>query len=128
MNETFSAPIITDHFCRRGGMGGHPADQCSHDPNITVAPIYTISSPDDATALAQGKTVIKLGPCLFGLYPGAMAFKSQTEAKDFIGLKGYDPKKWRIFQLSGDYQLDVTEGVLNKTLQLSRDMTINDTQ
>ena len=91
-------------------------------------PIYTISSPDDATALAQGKTVIKLGPCLFGLYPGAMAFKSPTEAKDFIGLKGYDPKKWRIFQLSGDYQLDVTEGVLNKTLQLSRDMTPSDNQ
>ena len=91
-------------------------------------PIYTISSPADATALAQGKTVIKLGPCLFGLYPGAMAFKSQTEAKDFIGLKGYDPKKWRIFQLSGDYQLDVTKGVLNKTLQLSRDMTTNDIQ
>ena len=91
-------------------------------------PIYTISAPDDATALAQGKTVIKLGPCLFGLYPGAMAFKSPTEAKDFIGLKGYDPKKWRIFQLSGDYQLDVTEGVLNKTLQLSRDLTTNDIQ
>nr|WP_321240620.1 hypothetical protein [uncultured Tolumonas sp.] len=91
-------------------------------------PIYTINSPDDATALAQGKTVIKLGPCLFGLYPGAMAFKSPTEAKDFIGLKGYDPKKWRIFQLSGDYQLDVTDGVLNKTLQLSRDMTTNDIQ
>ena len=100
-------------------------------PMIRISPlhpIYTISSPDDATALAQGKTVIKLGPCLFGLYPGAMAFKSPTEAKDFIGLKGYDPKKWRIFQLSGDYQLDVTEGVLNKTLQLSRDMTINDIQ
>lgn len=89
-------------------------------------PVYTISSPDDAVALAQGKTVVKLGPCLFGLYPGAIAFQSLTQAKDFIGLKGYDPEKWRIFQLSGDYQLDVTEGVLNKTLQLSRDMTAGD--
>lgn len=91
-------------------------------------PVYTISSPDDAVALAQGKTVVKLGPCLFGLYPGAIAFQSLTQAKDFIGLKGYDPEKWRIFQLSGDYQLDVTEGVLNKTLQLSRDMTAGDNQ
>ncbi len=89
-------------------------------------PVYTISSPDDAVALAQGKTVVKLGPCLFGLYPGAIAFQSLTQAKDFIGLKGYEPEKWRIFQLSGDYQLDVTEGVLNKTLQLSRDMTAGD--
>lgn len=91
-------------------------------------PVYTISSPDDAIALAQGKTVVKLGPCLFGLYPGAIAFQSLTQAKDFIGLKGYEPEKWRIFQLSGDYQLDVTEGVLNKTLQLSRDMTAGDNQ
>ena len=93
-----------------------------------VHPVYTISSPDDAIALAQGKTVVKLGPCLFGLYPGAIAFQSLTQAKDFIGLKGYEPEKWRIFQLSGDYQLDVTEGVLNKTLQLSRDMTAGDNQ
>ena len=91
-------------------------------------PVYTISSPDDAVALAQGKTVVKMGPCLFGLYPGAIAFQSLTQAKDFIGLKGYEPEKWRIFQLSGDYQLDVTEGVLNKTLQLSRDMTAGDNQ
>ncbi len=91
-------------------------------------PVYTISSPDDAIALAQGKTVVKLGPCLFGLYPGAIAFQSLTQAKDFIGLKGYEPEKWRIFQLSGDYQLDVTDGVLNKTLQLSRDMTAGDNQ
>ena len=89
-------------------------------------PVYTISSPDDAVALAQGKKVVKLGPCLFGLYPGAIAFQSLAQAKDFIGLKGYEPEKWRIFQLSGDYQLDVTEGVLNKTLQLSRDMTAGD--
>ena len=83
-------------------------------------PVYTISSPDDAVALTRGKTVVKLGPCLFGLYPGAIAFQSVTQAKDFMGLKGYEPGKWQIFQLSGDFQLDVTDGVLNKTLQLSR--------
>ncbi len=91
-------------------------------------PVYTISSPDDATSLTQGKTVIKLGPCLFGLYSGAIAFQSVTQAKDFMGLKGYESEKWRIFQLSGDYQLDVTDGVLNKTLQLTREVATGDTQ
>jgi hypothetical protein len=89
-------------------------------------PIYTISSSNDASALQQGKTVIKLGPCLFGLYAGAIAFKSELEAKDFMGQKGYDPNKWKIYQLSGDYQLDVTEGVLNKTLQISGFITTTD--
>ncbi len=89
-------------------------------------PVYTISAPDDAVSLAQGKTIIKLGPCLFGLYSGTIAFQSITQAKDFMGLQGYEPEKWRIFQLSGDYQLDVTDGVLNKTLQLSREVTTSD--
>ena len=71
---------------------------------------------------------MKLGPCLFGLYPGPLHFKSLAQAKDFIGLKGYEPEKWQIFQLSGDYRSDVTDGVLNKTLQLSRDMTAGDNQ
>jgi hypothetical protein len=91
-------------------------------------PIYTISSSDDAHTLQQGKAVIKLGPCLFGLYPGAIAFQSVLEAKDFMGQKGYEPNKWMIFQLSGDYQLDVTNGVLNKTLQLSRYIAATDNQ
>ncbi|WP_024871590.1 hypothetical protein [Tolumonas lignilytica] len=91
-------------------------------------PVYTISSPDDAAALASGHPVIKLGPCLFGLYPGAIAFQSVQQAKDFMGLKGYGAEKWKIFQLSGDYQLDVTDGVLNKTLQLSREVTTSDNQ
>lgn len=83
-------------------------------------PVYTLGSKDEASDLSHGKQVIKLGPCLFGLYPGAIAFRSVQQAKDFIGLKGYDADKWIIFQLSGDYQLDVTNGVLNKTLSLSQ--------
>jgi len=50
------------------------------------------------------------------------------QAKDFMGLKGYEPAEWRIFQLSGDYQLDVTDGVLNKTLQLTREVAAGDSQ
>lgn len=89
-------------------------------------PVYTLGDSSDAADLAKGKEVIKLGPCMFGLYPGAMAFRSEQEAKDFLGLKGYDPKKWLIFQLSGDYRLDVTDGVLNKTLALSRQVNSTD--
>ena len=91
-------------------------------------PVYTIGAPEDALDLTNGKAVVKLGPCLFGLYPGAMAFQSVMQAKDFMGLKGYEPAEWRIFQLSGDYQLDVTDGVLNKTLQLTREVAAGDSQ
>ena len=35
-------------------------------------------------------------------------------------LQGLSPDRWQIYQVSGDYQLDVTDGVLNKTLQLVR--------
>ena len=91
-------------------------------------PVYTIGAPEDAIDLTKGKAVVKLGPCLFGLYPGAMAFQSVMQAKDFMGLKGYEPAEWRIFQLTGDYQLDVTDGVLNKTLQLTREVAAGDSQ
>ncbi len=85
-------------------------------------PVYTISQKDDAIALAKGKTVLKMGPWLYGLYSGAIAFKNIDEAKDFLAQKGYELQKWRIFKLSGDYKLDVSEGVLNKTLALTEEM------
>ncbi len=88
-------------------------------------PVYTISSKDDAVALAKGKTVFKMGPWLYGLYSGAIAFKSVADAKDFLTQKGYEPQRWRIFKLSGDYKLDVTDGVINKTLALSKEIDVS---
>lgn len=90
-------------------------------------PVYTISSKDDATALAKGKTVLKMGPWLYGLYSGAIAFQNAADAKDFLAQKGYESQKWRIFELSGDYKLDVTDGVINKTLALSKEIDVSTT-
>jgi len=83
-------------------------------------PVYSLGSPSEATALAAGEQILRFGPCLFGLYPGALAFSSPWQARDFLGLQGLPRAKWRLFQLSGDYRLDVTDGVLNKTLRLGR--------
>ena len=84
-----------------------------------------LRSKDDAVALAKGKTVFKMGPWLYGLYSGAIAFKSVADAKDFLTQKGYEPQRWRIFKLSGDYKLDVTDGVINKTLALSKEIDVS---
>lgn len=81
-------------------------------------PVYTLSQTSDAEALARGESIVKLGPCLFGLYSGTQAFASTADARDYRGARGLDHQTWRIFRLSGDYQLDVTDGVLNKSLQL----------
>lgn len=81
-------------------------------------PVYTLSHTSDAEALARGESIVKLGPCLFGLYSGTQAFASAADARDYRGARGLDHQTWRIFRLSGDYQLDVTDGVLNKSLQL----------
>ena len=81
-------------------------------------PVYTLSHTSDAEALARGESIVKLGPCLFSLYSGTQAFASTADARDYRGARGLDHQTWRIFRLSGDYQLDVTDGVLNKSLQL----------
>ncbi len=87
-------------------------------------PIYALGSPADADELAAGEQILKYGPCLFGLYPGALVFSSPQQARDYLGLQGLPVAKWRLFQLSGDFRLDVSDGVLNKTLQLSHPMPL----
>ena len=64
--------------------------------------------------------MLVLGPWCYGLFTGTQAFASTSEATDFLRLQGLSPERWQIYQASGDYQLDVTDGVLNKTLQLVR--------
>ncbi|GAA4499398.1 hypothetical protein [Pseudaeromonas paramecii] len=96
--------------------------QLNSVPMVRTAPrhpVYTLSQASDADAVARGESIVKLGPCLFGLYPGTQAFPSEADARDYRGARGLDSQQWRIFRLSGDYQLDVTDGVLNKSLQLA---------
>ena len=81
-------------------------------------PVYVLGAPHDQANLAQGEVILVLGPWCYGLFTGTQAFSSVAEASDFIRLQGLNSDKWQLYQTSGDYLLDVTDGVLNKTLQL----------
>ena len=82
--------------------------------------VYVLESPRHQQALAQGQVVLALGPWCYGLLTGSQAFASVSEATDYLRLQGLNAESWQIYQVSGDYQLDVSDGVLNKTLQLVR--------
>lgn len=81
-------------------------------------PVYVLGAPHDQANVAQGEIILVLGPWCYGLFTGTQAFSSVGEASDFIRLQGLNSDKWQLYQASGDYLLDVTDGVLNKTLQL----------
>jgi heme O synthase-like polyprenyltransferase len=87
--------------------------------------VYVLESPRYVVTLQRGEIALALGPWCYGLLTGAQAFASVSEASDFVRLQGLDPQQWQIYQVSGDYQLDVTDGVLNKTLQLVRPLPFN---
>lgn len=81
-------------------------------------PVYVLGAPHDQANVAQGEIILVLGPWCYGLFTGTQAFSSVAEASDFIRLQGLNSDKWQLYQTSGDYLLDVTDGALNKTLQL----------
>ena len=80
--------------------------------------IYVLESPRHQEALKAGQSILVLGPWCYGLFTGAQAFSSVSEATEFVDLKGLARDRWQIYQTSGDYRLDVIDGVLNKTLLL----------
>ena len=105
------------------GMAALIDDQKASVPMVRNQPrhsIYVLESPRHQEALKAGQSVLVLGPWCYGLFTGTQAFASTSEATDFLRLQGLSPERWQIYQASGDYQLDVTDGVLNKTLQLVR--------
>lgn len=81
-------------------------------------PLYVLAEAGAANKLADGQQVLALGPWCFGLFTGQQAFSSIRQARDFVGLKGLDSRSQHLYQTSGDYQFDTTDGVLNKTLAL----------
>jgi hypothetical protein len=85
--------------------------------------IYTIADKDFSVALSKGKSVIKLGPMLWGLYPGGVAFKTPAAAVEYIKKKEMNREKLSVYRLSGDYESDVIqEGELHyidKSLMLT---------
>ncbi|MGL4751829.1 MAG: hypothetical protein ACRCXB_05315 [Aeromonadaceae bacterium] len=82
--------------------------------------VYVLSSPAKALRLQDGDEILALGPWCYGLFTGQQAFASVGEAADFIALKGLNKDKLQLYVASGDYRLDVEDGVLNKTLRLVR--------
>lgn len=82
-----------------------------------IAPIYTIGEVKGyGEALAAGKRVVKFGPMFWGLYPGGLAFETADVAHAYLSDQGLDHNKWSVFSLSGDYNIDATEGFTNKSL------------
>ena len=85
--------------------------------NIST-PIYTIGDKTYDLALNDKKTVVKFGPMFMGLYSGGLAFSSPEEAKKYMFENNWDKNKWDIYLLSGDYDIDVTNGHINKSLMV----------
>ena len=75
---------------------------------------------DCSTEVRKGEVIVVCGPSGSGKSTPLSAFASVSEATDFLRLQGLSTDSWQIYQVSGDYQLDVSDGVLNKTLQLVR--------
>jgi negative regulator of genetic competence, sporulation and motility len=60
-------------------------------------------------ALSKGKHVIKLGPMFWGLYPGAIAFKTPEDALAYMKKKEMNEEESVIYRLSGNYKSDVNQ-------------------
>ena len=83
-------------------------------------PVYTVGRASDAKKIASGEQVIRYGPMFWGLYPGVPAFRTPGAARKFLEDNMMDRAEWRVYQLSGEYDLDVDEAQspnrINKSL------------
>jgi hypothetical protein len=69
-------------------------------------PIFTIGDETYATALNDGRSVVKFGALPFGLYSGGMAFDNDQDARNCLAEFGHPDDGWGVYRLSGDFQLD----------------------
>ena len=73
-------------------------------------PIYTIGDSSYKDAIGRGQNVVKLGPVLWGLYKGGLAFSTAEEAQQFYHKNRADfqdlDDDWFIIELSGDFVQD----------------------
>jgi hypothetical protein len=80
-------------------------------------PLYTIGERDTySPALAEGKKVVKFGPMFFGLYPGGLAFAAPHEARAYLEDHNWDPQRWSVYRLSGDFERDSANGHVSRAL------------
>jgi hypothetical protein len=84
------------------------------------APLYTVAHPDDVKAAPEGQAV-QFGPMPGNAYyAGGLAFRQPEEALVWLKDTGKYEEGWRVYELSGDYELDthLVRGLphTNKTL------------
>lgn len=96
--------------------------------DITV-PVYTVESSKVSQAIAEGKQVVEYGPLPgSAFYAGAPAFQQPEEALVWLKTTGKYEQGWRVFELSGDFNLDthLVRGLpfTNKTLRINREVAL----
>ncbi|WP_120631478.1 hypothetical protein [Ruegeria sp. EL01] len=80
-------------------------------------PVYSLGELQSYdSALSDGRVVVKFGPMFLGLYPGGQAFTTVEAAASYMSQNDWDPAAWGIYELSGDFLLDVSGGYTNKSL------------
>lgn len=76
-------------------------------------PIYAVGEAIDLadtlgnTGAIQEKKIVKFGPAFWGQYPGGRAFSTIADAEQFLVENNKVIKGWAIYQLSGDFSLDI---------------------
>ncbi len=96
---------------------------------VVSEPLFTVGGADYVKALSQGKKVVEFGPLPgSAFYAGGLAFKQPEEALVWLKTTGKYEQGWRVFELSGDFELDthLVRGLsyTNKTLLVSREVEL----
>ena len=92
-------------------------------------PLFTVAGADYSKALSEGKKVVEFGPLPgSAFYAGGLAFKQPEEALVWLKSTGKYDKGWRVFELTGDFEMDthLVRGLpyTNKTLLVSREVQL----
>jgi hypothetical protein len=94
------------------------------------SPLFTVGSADYSAAMQQGKKVVEFGPLPgSAFYAGGVAFRTPEEALEWLVHSGKYDKGWRVYELTGDFELDthMVRGLphTNKSLLVSREVPIH---
>ena len=95
------------------------------------APLYTIGDANYASALADGKSIVKFGRSPFGIYPGGVAFDNTEDANAHLAAIGKKELGWKVYVLSGDFGQDTVligdQHYTNKSLLVQKEATADGT-
>ena len=68
--------------------------------------LLTVGDENYSVALAGDKKIVKFGRLPFGIYPGGVAFDDADEAAEYLEEIGKVESGWKVYVLSGDFELD----------------------